>query len=328
MNPVEHEHRGAAHSGLRPQRGGYAKALAPFTTFLISGAAQATEHLSFLNPQGPIAAAEREHFWMVVAILTIFVALPVFLGTAWIAWHYRYGVTKPKYTPRWTFYKPLEYFTWAGPIVIVIFLSVIVWRNAVRLDPYSAIAASAPTTHVQVIGYDWKWLFVYPEQGIASVGVLAFPAGRPLALDLTTATVMQSFFIPALGSQIYAMGGMVTQLNLQADQPGRFLGENTMYNGDGFHQQKFSAVAMTPAEFESWVQTVRHGGIPLDAAALKALDARGSKAQLRAALPHAAAPDGNLYFTDVKPDFFSGLVMSVMHDKPLTSAALAGGHSR
>ncbi|WHZ11163.1 MAG: Cytochrome O ubiquinol oxidase subunit II [Burkholderiaceae bacterium] len=290
---------------------------------LVLGGCSGAEHLSFLNPQGPIAAAESEHFWIVVAILFIFVALPVFVGTVWIAWRYRYGVTGPKYTPRWKFYKPLEFFTWGGPIVIVIILSVLVWRNTERYDPYRAIASSAPPLHVQVIGYDWKWLFVYPDQGIASVGVLAFPSGRPVSMELTSATVMQSFFIPALAGQIYAMGGMVTQLNLEAAKPGRFLGENTMYNGNGFHQQKFAAVAMTPAEFDAWVQKVRGTGVHLDAAALKALATPGTKAQLRAALPQATAPDGHVYFTGVKPGFFADLVMSVMDDTPLAPTALA-----
>lgn len=289
---------------------------------LMLAGCRGSEQLSFLDPQGPIAAAESAHFWLVTAVLFIFVALPVFVGIVWIAWRYRYGATGPKYTPRWKFFQPLEYLTWGGPIVIVIFLSALVWRNTERYDPYRAIASSAAPLHVQVIGYDWKWLFVYPDQGIATVGEMAFPAARPVALELSSATVMQSFFIPALAGQIYAMGGMVTQLNLQADKPGRFLGENTMYNGNGFPQQKFAAVAMTEAEFDAWVRKVRDTGIHLDAAALKALAQQGTQAQLRAALPHATTREGNVYFTGVKPGFFAALVMSVMDDMPLDPAAL------
>ncbi|SFU65889.1 cytochrome bo3 quinol oxidase subunit 2 [Nitrosomonas eutropha] len=290
---------------------------------LLSGC-NSTEHLSFLNPQGPIATAQSEHFWLVVAILFILIALPVFIGTVWIAWRYRYGATKSKYVPRWKIFKPLEYFSWGIPITIVIFLSILVWEDTERFDPYRPLTSSTPATHVQVIGYDWKWLFVYPEQGIASVGMLAFPAGQPLTMELTSATVMQSFFIPALGSQIYAMGGMVTQLNLQADRPGRFLGENTMYSGDGFHQQKFAAVAMTQADFDAWVQQVRATGIPFDATALNAIAMQGTKAQLRTVLaPAAPAFDSNIYFTGAKANFFTDLVMSVMDDKPLPSTALA-----
>ena len=287
--------------------------LAGLTALPWAAPAQAAEHLSFLDPQGPIAAAARDHFILVTAVLLIFVALPVFIGTLWVARRYRYGAGKGRYTPKWMFYKPIEYFTWAGPVAIVLLLSTMVWRSATALDPYAPIPSSQAPLRVQVVGYDWKWLFVYPEQGIASVDWLALPAGRPVTLELTSATVMQSFFIPALASQIYAMGGMVTQLNLQADRPGRFLGENTMYNGDGFHQQKFPAVAMSSADFDAWVHTVRGSAPPLGAAALAQLARPGTGAQLRAALPAASPPDGPVVFSGVAPHFFSDLVMAAMH---------------
>ena len=290
---------------------------------LLTSAGQVVEHSSFLDPQGPIAAAARDHFMLVTAILLVFVAVPVFIGTIWFAWRYRYGASKPRYTPQWMFSKPIEYFTWAGPIVIVAFLSVVVWRSAIALDPYSPLPSSQPALRLQVIGYDWKWLFIYPEQGIASVGMLALPAGRAVSIELTSATVMQSFFIPALASQIYSMGGMVTQLNLQADKPGRFLGENTMYNGDGFHAQKFAAVAMTPADFNAWVGKVHATGMALDAATLAAIAKPGSAAQLRAALPRAAHNDGGVYLTGVKPTLFADVVMAAMHDSALAPSALA-----
>ena len=286
--------------------------------------ARAAEHLSFLDPQGPIAAAARHHFILVAAILLIFVALPVFIGTLWFAWRYRYSGGKGRYTPRWMFYRPIEYFTWAGPIVIVGLLSVMVWRSATALDPYAPIASSQPPLRVQVVGYDWKWLFIYPDQGIASVDWLALPAGRPVALELTSATVMQSFFIPALASQIYTMGGMVTQLNLQADRPGRFLGENTMYNGDGFHSQKFAAVAMTAAAFDTWVQGARDHAAQLDAAALAQLARRGTPEQLRAALPSSATPGGPVVFGSVPPQVFSHTVMATMGGPTHAAAHQAG----
>ena len=289
---------------------------------LLAGPSHASEGMSFLDPQGPIAAAAREHFILVTAILLIFVALPVFIGTIWFAWRYRYGATRPRYTPKWMFSTPIEVFTWLGPIVIVAFLSVMVWRSATALDPYHPIASSEPPLRVQVIGYDWKWLFIYPEQGIASVGLLALPAGRPVTMELTSATVMQSFYIPALASQIYAMGGMVTQLNLQADQPGCFLGENTMYSGDGFHQQKFPAVAMKSADFDAWAGRVRGTGMVLDAAALARIAAQGSTAQLRAALPEAARQEAGVYFTGVSPTLFRDVVMAVMGDAAPSPSAL------
>ena len=278
---------------------------------LLAQGAQAAEHLSFLNPQGPIAAAAREHFILVTAILLIFVALPVFVVIAWFAWRYRYGVRARRYTPQWKSSALIEVFTWSGPVVIVLFLAAVVWRSSVAFDPYTPIASSQVPLRVQVVGYDWKWLFIYPDEGMASIGLLALPAGRPITLELTSATVMQSFYIPALASQIYAMGGMVTQLNLQADQPGRFLGENTMYSGDGFHAQKFPAVAMTPAAFDAWVAHAR-AATALDAPALAAIAQRGSEAQLRDALPRAAQPDGALVFSGARPGLFSDIVTATM----------------
>ncbi|QXL84160.1 ubiquinol oxidase subunit II [Comamonas sp. NLF-1-9] len=289
--------------------------------------AAAFEHLSFLDPQGPIAAAQRDHFWLVLAILFVFVAAPVFVGTLWLLVRYRYGAKGSKgamYTPHWKFYKPLEFFNWGGPVVIVLFISVLVWHNAQRYDPYRAIASTAAAVPVQVVGYDWKWLFIYPDEGIATVGTLVLPVARPVAMELTSATVMQSFFIPALGSQIYAMGGMVTRLHLQADRPGRLLGENTMFNGEGFQQQRFPVAVVSEDDFRDWAARVRSEGRPLDAAALQALSARDTAARLRAALPQASAADGSVYLTQVPPDFFSGLVAATMKGQAVAPTALAG----
>jgi cytochrome o ubiquinol oxidase subunit 2 len=161
---------------------------------------------------------------------------------------------------------------------------------------------------VQVIGYDWKWLFIYPDQGIASIGVLALPVGRPVALQLTSATVMQSFHIPALGSQIYAMGGMVTQLHLQADRSGQSLGENNMYNGGGFYQQRFTALALPPEQFDTWTAQVHSSGIALDARRLHLIALRSTRAELIAALYPGGSPDGNAYFTGATATLFPTVV--------------------
>lgn len=155
-------------------------------------------------------------------------------------------------------------------------------------------------------------MFIYPELGIASVGTLAFPADRPVSMKLTTAGNMQSLWVPALGSQIYAMAGMITKLNYEAYNPGRFLGLNTMYNGNGFHEQKFEAVAMTNENFDSWVQQARDHGQVFDAKAVQALSKRADTAALRAALPDGAAADGSVYFTEVSPDFFHEVVVLMM----------------
>ena len=285
-------------------------------TALMLGACSGDKHLTFLDPQGPIAQAQRWHFYWVTAIMAILVAGPVFVLLPFWAWRYRYGRKDVKYTPKWQFSRALEIMAWSGPIVIVAILAFFVWRDAHKLDPYQPIASDQAPLRVQVIGYDWKWLFIYPDQRIASIGALAMPVGRPVSLQITSATVMQSLFIPALGSQIYAMGGMVSQLNLEAGKPGRSLGENTMYNGNGFHQQKFIAQAMTPADFKAWVASVQARGMPLDATALQAIAKRGTRNELRGALPEATAADGNLYFTSVSRDLFPALVKATMDGEP------------
>ncbi|MGH8321887.1 MAG: cytochrome ubiquinol oxidase subunit II [Gammaproteobacteria bacterium] len=272
------------------------------------GACSTATHLSFLDPQGPIAAAQSWHFYWVLGIMAVLVAGPIFLLLPFFAWRYRYGNKSARYTPKWKFSRLLEIMSWSGPIVIVAVLAFFVWRDSHRLDPYKPLASDQAPLRVQVIGYDWKWLFIYPDQGIASIGMLALPVGRPVTMHLTSATVMQSFFIPALGSQIYAMGGMVTQLNLQATRPGRSLGENTMYNGNGFHQEQFAAVAMSPAQFKTWVSEVRANGIPFNAQTLRIISQRATRSDLIAALPSDKSMDGNVYFSGVTPALFPAIV--------------------
>ena len=269
-------------------------------------------HLSFLDSQGPIATAQRAHFYEALVILLVFVALPVFVLTAFFLWRYRYGAKASAYTPGWRDSVWLEITSWFGPVVIVLMLSYIVWHDAQKLDPYRPLASSQSPLRVQAIGYDWKWLFIYPDLGIASMGVLVLPTGRPIAMQLTSASVMQSLHIPALGSQIYAMGGMVTQLHLQVDKPGRSLGENNIYNGDGFHQQRFIAEAVTPDEFNAWVEKVRTSGIALDNKVMNQISQRGTFADLKAGLATSSFPDGAIYFKGVSSEVFSNVVMATM----------------
>lgn len=160
-----------------------------------------------------MAAAQRVHFFEIIVMLLIVVA-PVLLVTPWFAWRYRYGGSA-RYTPKWSFSWPLEMAIWGIPFAIVIVLAVWLWDNAHALDPYRPLPSTEPPLRVEVVGYDWKWLFIYPDLGVASMGELAFPAGRPLSLELTSDTVVESLLIPALGSQISAMPGRVTRLLLQ-----------------------------------------------------------------------------------------------------------------
>ncbi len=284
------------------------------SVLLMLAACGSDTHLSFLDPQGPVAQQQRWHFYWVLAVMTVLVAGPIFVLVPFWAWRYRYGNKASKYAPRWEFSRLLEITAWGGPIIIVAILAFFVWNDSHKLDPYKPLASDQAPLRVQVIGYDWKWLFIYPDQGIASVGTLAMPVGRPVSLEITSATVMQSLFVPAMGSQIYAMGGMVTKLNLEASKSGRSLGENTMYSGNGFHKQKFIAQAMPPAQFGAWVNKVRSTGIALDPPTLQILSRRADRSDLIAALPRdrIRSMDGNVYFNRVGKGIFSAVVRATM----------------
>ncbi len=290
---------------------------------LLLAGCTSNESLSFLSPEGPVANAERWHFWVVVGILVVFVAGPVFLLTPWFAWHYRYGAKNSHYDPKWRDNRVLAVMTWGGPVVIVIILSYMIWGNAHALDPYRPLASNQPALQIQAIGYDWKWLFIYPKLHIATIGVLPIRTDEPVAMQLTSATVMQSLLIPAVVGQIYAMGGMVTQLHFEAAHPGRFLGENTMYDGNGFHQQKFTAIAMPPDKFRAWVQRVQAAGVKLDTRTLQAIEKRDTKATLFAALPRGASHDGSIYLKDVPGDFFAAVVKAAKDGKEVTLPTIA-----
>jgi cytochrome o ubiquinol oxidase subunit 2 len=216
-----------------------------------------------LNPKGPIAEVERELLMNAFMIMLI-VVIPVFVLTFWFAWRYREGNKKATYAPDWSYSWKIDSVTWIVPTLIVVSLGLHVWVYTHLLDPYRKLNVDAKPLEVSVVAQDWKWLFLYPEHNIASVNQLVFPKGVPLNLKITSDTVLNSFFIPALGGQIYAMAGMRTELKLLADEPGQFMGKNTQYSGRGFSDQHFQAIATTPEEFEDWVAKVRRSPNKLD----------------------------------------------------------------
>jgi cytochrome o ubiquinol oxidase subunit 2 len=272
----------------------------------------------FLTPGGPIASFQLHQLWQVTLIVLI-VVVPVLVGVPLLAWRYRYSNTKAQYAPHWDFSTALEYPMWLIPAAIVVVLSVLVWIDAHKLDPYRPIASSKPPLEVQVVGLDWKWLFIYPEYHIATVGEMAFPQDRPVSMRLTTDTVMQAFMIPELGGQIYAMPGMVTQLNLKADKDGSFEGMNTQYNGDGFHAQHFQAVAMKSQDFDRWVEAVQAKGAALNQTGYRLLAKSSTPAEVRSQLGTAAMPKDVTFFNDVAPDIFQTIVERYHGGKELPS---------
>ncbi len=213
---------------------------------------------SFLQPMGPVAEEQYNHLWRVVAI-TMVVILPVLIGVPLILWRYRYSKPHGDYSPRWEFSKKLEFALWGVPILVVAILASWLWYSTQKLDPYEQIGPEP--LQVQAIGLDWKWLFIYPQEGIATVDELAVPVGRPVELTLTTDTVMQSLLIAPLTGQIYAMPGMTTKLNFSANRSGEAEGENTQFNGAGFGRQKFTVRALQPDDYVAWVERGSNGPV-------------------------------------------------------------------
>jgi cytochrome o ubiquinol oxidase subunit 2 len=195
------------------------------------------------------------------------VVVPVILATLGFAWWYRSSNPRAGRSPDESFEGRIEFVVWSIPALIVILLGGVIWIGSHQLDPRAPIPADTKPLQVEVVALDWKWLFIYPDQGIAAVNQLVIPAGTPVHFRLTSATVMNSFFIPQLGSQIYTMGGMTTHLNLLADEPGEYPGFSANFSGDGFAEMRFIAKAVPAGDLNAWVTQARGTGSALDDAA-------------------------------------------------------------
>lgn len=283
---------------------------------LIVSAQPALASDSFMDPQGPIAAVQKTHL-LRATVLILLAVIPVLVLVPIIAFRYRRRSNRiAPYAPDWDFSAKLEFVMWGVPVIIVALLSFYLWKATHRLDPYSAPFGEDPALRVQVVGLDWKWLFLYPDLGVATVGEFGIPTKRQVALTLTTDTVMQSFMIPALAGQIYAMPGMTTQLHLVADAPEVMQGENTQYNGRGFTKQKFRTIAMSGEDFDPWVEKVRNNSIQLDVATYRKLAMRTDRDEVQAALGTSRMPDDALYFT-IEDDLFRNILSRYHSGQPL-----------
>jgi len=223
------------------------------------------QRAGILDPQGPIAAAEKLLMINSTAIMLV-VVVPVIVATLAFAWWYRASNARASRSSDESYEGRLEFVLWSIPALIVMLLGGVIWISSHQLDPKAPIPANAAPLRVDVVALDWKWLFIYPDQGVAAVNQLVIPAGTPVHFRLTSATVMNSFFIPQLGSQIYTMGGMTTRLNLLADRPGEFPGFSANYSGDGFSEMRFIAKAVPASDFDGWLSQVRGTGSALDEA--------------------------------------------------------------
>lgn len=223
-----------------------------------------------LDPRGPVGVSEKLILLDSLAIMLVIV-LPLILGTFGVAWWFRSSNTRARYRPDWVFSGTLELIVWGIPLLVITFLGGIAWFGSHALDPYKALASRDKPIEVQVISLDWKWLFIYPDDGIATVNELVLPVGRPVHFRLTSAGVMNSFFVPQLGSQIYTMAGMTSQLSLQADNAGTYPGLSAQFSGAGFADMHFEVRALPAGAYAEWIASAKTTDRILDGAAYSTL---------------------------------------------------------
>jgi cytochrome o ubiquinol oxidase subunit 2 len=227
------------------------------------------------------------------------IIVPTMIATIAVAFWFRRGNTKAAYRPDWEYSGAIELVVWAIPVLTITLLGGIAWIGSHNLEPSKPLASKVPPLNVEVVSMDWKWLFIYPDQGIATVNQLVVPAGTPINFRLTSATVWNTFFVPQMGSMIYTMPRMTTRLNLEADRQGVFPGRSAHFSGDGFPGMEFNVNSVSPQQFAAWVQSAHRSG--------QMLDARG----------YAQLSQPTSY---VKPMTFSGVAPGLFD-------AIASGHS-
>jgi cytochrome o ubiquinol oxidase subunit 2 len=266
----------------------------PIGTAMLSGFNEGV-----LDPKGPIAAAERLILFNSLGIM-LAIVIPTILATLGVAFWFRSSNRRARYRPDFSYSGRLELLVWSIPAMTVLLVGGVAWIGAHDLDPRKPIASSGRPITIQVVSLDWKWLFVYPELGIASVNQLTIPAATPVSFELTSSGVMNSFFVPQLGSQIYTMAGMTTRLNVQADHTGTYRGLSAQYSGGGFSDMHFSVAAVPTQDFDKWVASARSDGPVLDAQAYADL----TKPTM-AVVPFT--------YRAVAPDLFNNILSAAMH---------------
>ena len=264
-----------------------------------------------LNAQGPIGLADTTILIDSVLIM-LAIVLPTIAATLGFAWWFRSSNPKARYLPTWAYSGRIELIVWAIPLLTITLLGGVAWIGAHELDPAKPIDSPVKALDVQVVSLDWKWLFIYPEQHVAAVNQLVIPAGVPIHFSLTSGSVMNTFFIPRLGSMIYTMNGMTTQLYLQADAPGTLRGMSGHFSGDGFSDMHFDVSAVPADRFDHWVDTTRQAGAALDA---------GAYAEL-------GKPSGAVQpftYRDVEPDLFGKIASQALPAFPGGQIAASAG---
>lgn len=239
---------------------GRAALLAPFA-MLLSGCDR-----GILDPVGPVGQAEKTILINSTAIM-LAIIIPTMIATVAFAWWFRRGNKKATYLPDWEYSGAIEMVVWGIPVLTIMLLGGITWIGSHDLEPSKPLDSPVKPVEVQVVSLDWKWLFIYPEQGVATVNQLVVPAGTPVSYKLTSATVWNVFFVPQFGTMIYTMPRMTTRLHLQADRPGAYDGLSAHFSGNGFPGMQFKAEVLPPDQFAVWAQGARGRGGALDARA-------------------------------------------------------------
>ena len=267
-----------------------------------------------LDPQGPIGAANAKILLNALAIMLVIV-VPTIIAALAFAWWFRASNTRARYQPEFVYSGGIEMVVWGIPILVIMFLGGLIWIGSHDLDPFKPIASPNKPIEVQVVSLDWKWLFIYPDQGVASVNELVVPAGVPVHFSLTSASVMNMFFVPRLGSMIATMNGMVTQLHLAADKPGEFYGQSAQFSGDGFSDMNFIVRAVPQDQFAQWVAGARQAGPALDRASYMTLSQQSSNVR-------------PFTYRQIDPMLFNAVVTQELPPAPGPNAGQAGAAVR
>jgi cytochrome o ubiquinol oxidase subunit 2 len=257
-----------------------------------------TKSAVIMHPAGQIGD-KQQHLIIITLLLSLVVVVPVYLLTAVIVWRYHETNTKARYTPDNRGNNILESIWWLIPLCLITVLAIITWNTSHSLNPYKPIASSKKAINIQVIALQWKWLFIYPDQHIATVNYLQFPSGTPVNFQITSDAPMNSFWIPQLGGQIYAMSGMSTQLHLMADHDGIYQGVSANISGAGFADMHFTARSTSPANFGSWVQKIQRSPLVLDTSQY-------------AKLANADRIDDSMAYSSVENSLYDTVVMKYM----------------
>ena len=257
-----------------------------------------------LNPQGLIA--DQQYTLILITVgLGFFVVVPVFILLFSIAWKYRAGNKKAKYEPEMEGHRGLELLWWGIPCVIILLLAIITHISTHALDPYKALESDKTPVKVQVIALEWNWLFIYPEYGTATLNYMNIPEDTPVNLTLTSDAPMNSFWVPALAGQVYAMSGMSTKLHLMADSVGTYNGTTTNISGEGYADMRFKVYAMTNTDFQAWAKR-----------AANSADGLTTETYEEIAQPNKDRPETT--YRLITPSIFDDIIMKYMSEKSHT----------